>query len=565
MKTFLKTLGNDARVGRVDIAWFHSQRSHCSGPKRPLSETFSPTLISNLAISGKKYNAVKFKMAANAAIQDLRDVWSEDVQLNETLTSLRSTSKGQLRYDGEGKINEDISSQLTYSFESFLAESASATHSINASICGLSLDESTSSEVEDETTLVSSFDGRDQKANTVGMSIHFDSDNELSIRKYHDDCRGNAELRREERARILERRMRNIKQGTEQSLRYNQECLTEERKLFEQEITEWKQEDATELRRHKIALDEQAKERKRKLDEIYTRALIEESHLARKKEEARAILEKLNKTIVSLYHQIAKNIEMIQQKFNESKHMSFVEAHVHEDIQSLLTGISGKAEGVLAGCKALSELSDAEDYLDVMNNLLESTLVIENKVTDILEVAAMAALKKKEMEEAEKSKLEEMKQEEQRKLEMKEQLKASEAKSDEKLPTVKQAGSKEKPNVSTEKLWKYISENALMEYTKLQEHLTTVQASFKEFTSDPKQTEYKVDLQKAVNVPINAISAHSPSQLNDKISRLVILLSGNSVEVGGKRVNCKGHPSALVSFKAHVLNLYYSAHKICLQ
>ena len=76
--------------------------------------------------------------------------------------------------------------------------------------------------------------------------------------------------------------------------------------------------------------------------------------------------------------------------------------------------------------------------------------------------------------------------------------------------------------------------------------MLTVQASYKDFNSDSTNTNYRFDLQKAVNTPINAICAHSPSHLNDKILRLVTLLFGSDVKVGGKKVNCKNHSSATV-------------------
>lgn len=85
-------------------------------------------------------------------------------------------------------------------------------------------------------------------------------------------------------------------------------------------------------------------------------------------------------------------------------------------------------------------------------------------------------------------------------------------------------------------------------YTKLQEDLKKTEELIKPL-SNPESKKVKFDLQKAVNTPINAISAVSGEHLREKLKRLLDLMSGKSVEVGNKRVNVSVHPQALTFCK----------------
>ncbi|ESO97958.1 hypothetical protein LOTGIDRAFT_209149 [Lottia gigantea] len=61
--------------------------------------------------------------------------------------------------------------------------------------------------------------------------------------------------------------------------------------------------------------------------------------------------------------------------------------------------------------------------------------------------------------------------------------------------------------------------------------------------------KYKFELQKAVNTPINAISAEKSSHLQDKLQRLNLLLSGYTVESTGKRISAKEVPEGILFCK----------------
>lgn len=81
-------------------------------------------------------------------------------------------------------------------------------------------------------------------------------------------------------------------------------------------------------------------------------------------------------------------------------------------------------------------------------------------------------------------------------------------------------------------------------------------------TKDPQLKKFRFDLQKAVSIPVNAISTQSGEHLMDKITRLRRLLSGQPVEVTGKSLSINQHPEAklyccnLLAKKLVVRNMY---------
>ncbi|XP_022106072.1 nucleoporin GLE1-like [Acanthaster planci] len=97
-------------------------------------------------------------------------------------------------------------------------------------------------------------------------------------------------------------------------------------------------------------------------------------------------------------------------------------------------------------------------------------------------------------------------------------------------------------------LQKAISADALEEYEGIRNKHKAVMDSYGKLaqTSDPQLKKYRFDLQKAVNVPVNAISNQCGSHLMDKLQRLRSLLLGEMVNVSGRRVsasqNTEGQP-----------------------
>lgn len=98
-------------------------------------------------------------------------------------------------------------------------------------------------------------------------------------------------------------------------------------------------------------------------------------------------------------------------------------------------------------------------------------------------------------------------------------------------------------------------------YTQLQAMLSQTSSSTNSFQTSKDLTtkKYRFDLQKAINVTVNAISANSGEGLIEKISRLRTLIGGQSVEVMGKLVSIDQHPEA----KLYCCNLLAKKLVVC--
>lgn len=88
---------------------------------------------------------------------------------------------------------------------------------------------------------------------------------------------------------------------------------------------------------------------------------------------------------------------------------------------------------------------------------------------------------------------------------------------------------------------------AFQEYTRLQQKLKDTETAIQVLSSTSQLKKLKFDLQKAVNIPVNAISAVSGAHMRDKLQRLLVLLSGQQLEIANKRVSVNEHPAALTS------------------
>lgn len=92
---------------------------------------------------------------------------------------------------------------------------------------------------------------------------------------------------------------------------------------------------------------------------------------------------------------------------------------------------------------------------------------------------------------------------------------------------------------------KYCSRANLKQLSELQEFLNTYRQSYKQFAEDGSLKQYKFDLKKAVNIPVNAISAVNARHLLDKYERLHNLLAGRLVIVGDAQIVATKHPQAI--------------------
>uniref|UniRef100_A0A0V0GAY6 mRNA export factor GLE1 n=1 Tax=Triatoma dimidiata TaxID=72491 RepID=A0A0V0GAY6_TRIDM len=87
--------------------------------------------------------------------------------------------------------------------------------------------------------------------------------------------------------------------------------------------------------------------------------------------------------------------------------------------------------------------------------------------------------------------------------------------------------------------------NYMEKYEKVTNYLIEIEAKLKPFLSDESLKKYRSDCQKAVNLPVNAISPVSAAHLMDKLKKLSTLLQGQYVTVADKRVSASAHPLGL--------------------
>ncbi len=74
--------------------------------------------------------------------------------------------------------------------------------------------------------------------------------------------------------------------------------------------------------------------------------------------------------------------------------------------------------------------------------------------------------------------------------------------------------------------------------------------------------KYKYELQKAVNIPVNTIAPKSGSHLREKLQHLRSLLSGQQVDVDGKRVSA-ADPASIAFVKDLFAKKIVVSHRFC--
>lgn len=107
-------------------------------------------------------------------------------------------------------------------------------------------------------------------------------------------------------------------------------------------------------------------------------------------------------------------------------------------------------------------------------------------------------------------------------------------------------------------IYNCIAPSALREYSLIIEQWEQWNKDCQSFISDAKNKTYMFSVRKAITIPINTISGLSGSHVRDKLDRLLMFLSGQSVEVTGKRVSCRDHPLALTYSKGIIAQQFVS-------
>lgn len=100
-------------------------------------------------------------------------------------------------------------------------------------------------------------------------------------------------------------------------------------------------------------------------------------------------------------------------------------------------------------------------------------------------------------------------------------------------------------NVTTTKINKFISKASLYIFSEMQEFLENHQKTYADLLANESLKQFKFDCKKAVNIPVNAISAVNAHHLQDKYLKLSNLLAGKPVPVGDSQMSAAKHPQGI--------------------
>lgn len=101
---------------------------------------------------------------------------------------------------------------------------------------------------------------------------------------------------------------------------------------------------------------------------------------------------------------------------------------------------------------------------------------------------------------------------------------------------------------------KFVSQICLNIYEELQKNLEQVTKDCEVIDKDDRLKQFRFDCKKAINLPVNAISAATPAHLMDKYIKLSSLLAGKNVQIGDTVINASTHNQGIkycTNFLAH--------------
>ena len=304
-----------------------------------------------------------------------------------------------------------------------------------------------------------------------------------------------------------------------QALQEDEQRKSEEARLRQQKLEQSHKE-----------FKERAARRVKEVEELRLRVLRQEQQI--KKE-----LQQLEVSCNSVIETAAK----IQQTFHGCKFQTFLSPSVSE-IQSEVNKVLKLSQN------SLDSANENGQATEMNVKIIQDCTVLIQSLYQKAKTLVHEANSKAAKEEAERQAQEEAKAKEEEK--RRQALKASKEKQNTQPSTsasqTADSKSQSKAGISKE-LSSCISPAAWKEYSRLATYnLSQIVESAEPLNTDKSLKQYKFDRHKAVTTPINAISDKSPSHLLDKNQRLTKLLSGQSVQVGGKQISISKHPAAKV-------------------
>ncbi|KAK9512146.1 hypothetical protein O3M35_000632 [Rhynocoris fuscipes] len=117
------------------------------------------------------------------------------------------------------------------------------------------------------------------------------------------------------------------------------------------------------------------------------------------------------------------------------------------------------------------------------------------------------------------------------------------------LEHVKSPSPSSPPNISNDEKSEKSKYDYMEKYHSVTNYLMEIEQKLKPFITDETLKKYRSDCQKAINLPVNAISPCSAAHLTDKLKKLTTLLNGQHVTVADKRVSATSHPLGIIYCK----------------
>lgn len=94
--------------------------------------------------------------------------------------------------------------------------------------------------------------------------------------------------------------------------------------------------------------------------------------------------------------------------------------------------------------------------------------------------------------------------------------------------------------------FEYVDQESLQVYVRSQQFLELYRETCKDFLQSTATKKFRFECQKAINIPVNAISGVSQQHLRDKYDRLQNLL------IGKLSPNVTQHPQGVIFCKNHL-------------
>jgi len=368
---------------------------------------------------------------------------------------------------------------------------------------------------------------------------------EEELVRYEIKCMEDAERRVEERkARweaISKEREREAREKLEKEMVERVECEEKEVELAEIE------------RRVEEKLLLQQQEREERQKELILQAKKEEQ-LAKELEEKRKRISTQSELLSPLHSRISSSAKELVSMWCGVQDKQLVRAELGKIVPQLIQESNNSLK------MARSKVVEGDCGEDVFKKLadIESTLV---RTINLLKEDIARIDKEKREEEEKAQKLQQMKEDEERKAA--EAAAAATAAAQEKAATstseAVSAGSQEGQTATVTPVAAPVPAAVAVAPVQGEGVLNSISAENKawydsivqfktDFVKDVTFTEaekpFKFALQKAVNTPLNSLSGVSSSHLQDKVDKLVQLLSGQQVTVADKTISTTQHPHA---------------------